>query len=307
MRRESHCSCQRPGTACDAVPKQAFGQREARQHARARSAVHRGRVDRSGRHRHHRRHLPAHRGGHRAGARGHRGRHRRRGRGGAARVRRGALAADVARGARRDRRAAVGDLRRAAAGDGRPRHRRDGLADHVLGVRAGRDPADGAAVLRRPRRHLRVGGRAAGDAGAGHGHAGARRRRRGDRPVERAPVHADAQARARPHRRVHGGRQAVSGDAARLLPARRVDPRGRAPGGRRQHRPGRAGGRRLPGRAPRRRQGVVHRLHRGRPQDRRGLRRAAQAGDAGARRQVGRDHPGRRRPGLGRRGVRWRR
>ena len=44
---------------------------------------------------------------------------------------------------------------------------------------------------------------------------------------------------------------------------------------------------------PRRRQGRLHRLHRRRPPHRRHLRRAAQAVHPGARRQVGRDHPGR--------------
>ena len=48
---------------------------------------------------------------------------------------------------------------------------------------------------------------------------------------------------------------------------------------------------------PRRRQGRLHRLDRRRPQDRRGLRRAAQAGHPRARRQVGRDRARRRRPG----------
>ena len=68
------------------------------------------------------------------------------------------------------------------------------------------------------------------------------------------------------------------------------------PARRGQHRRRRPRGRRAPGRAPGRGQGRVHRLDRGRPPDRRGLRRAAQAGLARARRQVGRDRARRRRP-----------
>ncbi len=64
----------------------------------------------------------------------------------------------------------------------------------------------------------------------------------------------------------------------------------------RQHRRRRARGGRAPGRAPGHRQGRVHRLDRRRAQDRRRVRRAAEAGVAGARRQVGRDRPRRRRP-----------
>ena len=57
--------------------------------------------------------------------------------------------------------------------------------------------------------------------------------------------------------------------------------------------------RRLPGAAPRRRQGRVHRLNGRRAADRRGVRAAAAPGVPRARRQVGGDHPGRRRPGPG--------
>src|SRR6266566_8631622 len=56
------------------------------------------------------------------------------------------------------------------------------------------------------------------------------------------------------------------------------------------------GRRRLPGRAPGSGQGVVHRFHRGRPRHCRDLRSATAAGDAGAGRQVGGNHPRRRRP-----------
>ena len=53
--------------------------------------------------------------------------------------------------------------------------------------------------------------------------------------------------------------------------------------------------RRRAGRPPRRRQDRVHRLDRGRARDRREGRPRAQAGDAGARRQVAEHHPARRR------------
>ena len=61
-------------------------------------------------------------------------------------------------------------------------------------------------------------------------------------------------------------------------------------------------GRRAPGVAPGRRQGRLHRLHRRRPPDRRDLRRAAQAGQPGAGRQVRSDRARRRRPRDDRRG-----
>ena len=62
-----------------------------------------------------------------------------------------------------------------------------------------------------------------------------------------------------------------------------------------------------PGRAPRRRQGGVHRLDGGRPLDRRGRGRDDQAGHPGARRQVGQRDLRRRGPrGRGGRPPRWR-
>ena len=91
-------------------------------------------------------------------------------------------------------------------------------------------------------------------------------------------------------------RQAGAGDAARLLPDGRAARRGRRARGRRQHRGRWPGGRRAPRGAPRHRQGRLHRLDRGRSADRRRVRRAAQAGQPRARRQVRRDRPRRRRP-----------
>jgi hypothetical protein len=72
-------------------------------------------------------------------------------------------------------------------------------------------------------------------------------------------------------RRAHRGCGAGGGVAARGV----------------QHRAGRPGDRRVSGRARGSGQGLLHRLDRGRQADRRGLRTAAAAGHAGARRQVG--------------------
>ena len=72
--------------------------------------------------------------------------------------------------------------------------------------------------------------------------------------------------------------------------------RGRFPAGRPEHRRGRPRVLRVPGSPPRRRHGLLHRLDRGRQEDRRRCARAGQALRARARRQVGRDHPRRRRP-----------
>ena len=80
-----------------------------------------------------------------------------------------------------------------------------------------------------------------------------------------------------------------------ILLADAVD-RGGCSEGRDQHRSGRTRGRRAPGDARRRRQDQLHRQHRRRPPHRLAVRRAAQARHPGAGRQVGRDHPRRRRP-----------
>lgn len=55
-------------------------------------------------------------------------------------------------------------------------------------------------------------------------------------------------------------------------------------------------GRSVPRHPPRHRQGGVHRVYGSRSDDRRRLRRAAASGDPGARWEVGRHHPGGRRP-----------
>ena len=107
---------------------------------------------------------------------------------------------------------------------------------------------------------------------------------------------AVGQARPRAGGRLHGGVQAGTRDAARRVPAGRDLRRGRPARGRPLGRPGRPGGRRAPRHPSRRRQDLVHRLV-GRGQaDRRAVRRAAQALHARAGREVGGDHPRRRRP-----------
>ena len=64
-----------------------------------------------------------------------------------------------------------------------------------------------------------------------------------------------------------------------------------------QHRAGRRGGRRTPGVPSRGGQGQLHRVDRGGPGHRRGVRAAVAPGDPRTGRQVGGDHPRRRRPG----------
>ena len=96
--------------------------------------------------------------------------------------------------------------------------------------------------------------------------------------------------------RVHGRGQGAGPGPADAVRHGRPGHRGRVPARRDQHRRRDARGVRAPGRPPGRRHGHVHRLDRGRQEDRRGLRRAGQALRARARRQVGGDHPRGRRP-----------
>ena len=128
---------------------------------------------------------------------------------------------------------------------------------------------------------------------------GAGRRGGRDHPVERAAVHRRPQAGRGAGRGVADGPQAVARDPARRLHPGRDPRRGRAAQGHGVDPAGRPRGRRVPRPPPRRRQGRLHRLDRRRPQGRRHLRRAAQALHAGAGRQVGGDHPRRRRPRRG--------
>ena len=120
-------------------------------------------------------------------------------------------------------------------------------------------------------------------------------RGRCDRAMERAAVLDHAQADSRPDRGLHGHRQTrarntfgrfvVGRDDRAAGPARRGGVRAS-----RRHRCRRGAG------APsRRRQDLVHRVERGRTPHRHAVRRATQAGEPGTRRQVGGDHPRRRR------------
>ena len=125
-------------------------------------------------------------------------------------------------------------------------------------------------------------------------------RGRPDRALELpADVH-QLEDGAGPGRRQHGGAEAGRADPADLAADGRADGRGRLPARRGQHRarlrPRRRG---RPGRAPGRAEGVVHRLDRGRPADRRGLGRQPQAAPAGAGRQGGQHRVRRRRCGRG--------
>ena len=125
-----------------------------------------------------------------------------------------------------------------------------------------------------------------------------------DRPVELPARADDAEAVPRAAHGVHRRAQAGRGDAALRVPARRDLRAGRAAAGCPKRRSGRPDGERGARPAPAGRQDQLHRQHaRGQPH-RRDLRRADQALLARARRQVGGDHPRRRRPRRGDPGAR---
>jgi hypothetical protein len=124
----------------------------------------------------------------------------------------------------------------------------------------------------------------------------ANRRGRRDRPVELPADPGLVQIRARPDRGVHHRAEALTRNGAGRVPVRGGRRGRRHPAWCDQHRPGRPGDRRLPGPAPRRGQGRLHRLHRRGPAHRGNLRPPAPPGDPGTGRQVGRDRPRRRRP-----------
>ena len=90
--------------------------------------------------------------------------------------------------------------------------------------------------------------------------------------------------------------EARRADAADRAAPRRAGARGGLPRGHAQRAHRRRRDRRRARRPPRRRQGRLHRLDRGRPRDRRQVRARAEAGDARARRQEPEHHPSRRRP-----------
>ena len=156
---------------------------------------------------------------------------------------------------------------------------------------------DGPRHLRRHRAQLSVERRARRRHGPeGGGAPGARRRLRGHHPVERAAVHHGDEARAVPRVGLDDGAQAGARDGARPVPARRRRARGRPSARRGQHRHRIARGERAHRHPPRRRQGQLHRFDRDGRAHRRTVRRADQARDARAGRQVRGDPPRRRRP-----------
>ena len=118
--------------------------------------------------------------------------------------------------------------------------------------------------------------------------ARARRRLRPDHPVELPAHDRCVEARAGAGLREHVRRQARRADAADRAAPRGADRRGRHPRRRRQGRHRRPGGRRRARRASRRRQDLVHRLHRGRALGHPGVGRQLQARLARARRQESR-------------------
>jgi len=220
--------------------------------------------------------------------------HRRRCRGGRrrrpTRLRRRAVAPDVIRRAGRGPRPVRGCVRAAGRRGGRPPDRRDGRGAEVPGAR-------------HPRRRpvpLPAAGRWAGDPLPGSARRGDRQgrraarthRRRGrDRPLERpgdGGHHEDLPGAA------HGlpdPAEARPRIAPVRLPAGRGVRGGRARDRAVQRPPRRRGGGAGAGVAPRCRHGHLHRQHRGRPPDRRHLRRPGGAGRPGARGQVRRRRP----------------
>ena len=181
----------------------------------------------------------------------------------------------------------------------RPRVPRQRQADQGV-ARRRRPPCRGSLLL--PRRL----GRQAGPRGLRALAATARGGRAGH-PVELPAAHAGVEDRTGARRRQHGRAQARRDDAAHRAAVRGGLPAGRPPAGRREHRHRRRGHRPGPGRARRRRQGRVHRLHRRRQADPPFARRQRQEAHARARRQ-GRQHRLRRRARRpGRRGHRPRR
>ena len=150
----------------------------------------------------------------------------------------------------------------APRGGVRERHRvRDGLADHVRALGAGRVAHDGPRVLRRPRAHVRLRRAARRRARkvvdpARAGRCGGR-----DHPLERAAVRRPDEARARARGGVHGGAEAAARDAAvRVRAGGGHRGSGGAEGGR-EHRGRGSRGRRAPGAASGSGQGELHREH----------------------------------------------
>lgn len=258
----------RPELVSVLISDEASETREAvgRDRARgARTAVHRRGVDGPPGQGRHRGDLAAHRGGHRTRpARVDRGR----GPGGRRRapgVRRRTLAPDEPRRADRGRHPDQGRDRGTARGD-RPGHLlRERLPVLLERPRAGPRGDDGVGRGAHGRAELHVRGdtrrRPRADPRAAR--AGGRGRGRG--AVERAAVRGGRQARARAADRLHGRTEAVARVAPGRLSAGRDREGGRAAGGCPVDPARRPRGQRVPGRTPRHRQGLLHRIGRGGP------------------------------------------
>ncbi len=155
-----------------------------------------------------------------------------------------------------------------------------GLGDQARGQH---DPDLGALHARRAVSRLHV--------------AGPGRRRRPDHPLELPAADGGVEARSGPHLRRDRRAQAGRADTAVGPATRRARARGRHPAGSGQRRAGlRRDRRRRAGGAPRRRQGGVHRLDRGRQAHPAGRGRQPEEGVTGARRQVAEHRVRRRRP-----------
>ena len=202
------------------------------------------------------------------------------------------LAVEARRAHVRARRADQGERRRArrarvarqrqAAGRGQGRHRRLGRPPALLRGLADEDRGRDDPGLR-PRPVLLHAARAG-------------RRLRPDRALELPAADGGLEDLAGARGRLPADPEARRADAADRAAPRRAGARGGLPRGHRQRAHRRRRDRRRARRPPRRRQGRLHRLDRGRPRDRRQVRPGAEAGDARARRQEPQHHPSRRRP-----------
>ena len=187
------------------------------------------------------------------------------------------------------------DLRQSHRRDGRPDHRRDGVSAQFQPA----GPGGGRGVAHTPgagcRARLPLGGTPPGRARRGTSAQGPGRGGRGDRAVERAAIPDHAQVDPGPDRGMHGHHQARTRNTLGRFVVGRNDraagpARRRGVGAARRYRCRRGAG------APSGRgQDRVHRLQCRRAPHRRAVRRAAQAGQPGTGRQVGGDHPRRRR------------
>ena len=236
-----------------------------------------------------------HRGAHRRDTRGN-ARGRRQGRRcRSRRVRQRSMAAPVPLRADGEGREAGRGLRRSHGRDGRPDHRGDGHHAQLQQARTSHRCAGPDAPCAGNRSRVSLGREAAGLVRRSPRAPGPGRRRRRDRAVERPSVLDHAQADPGPDRRLHRRRQARARNAAGCAVAGRNARRSRPARRRGVDHSRRPRDRGSAGPPSGRGQDLVHRVLGDRSPHRRDLRRAAQAGQPGARRQIGGDHPRRRR------------